>query len=145
MEKDGRSSAMSEGEGLDEEDDDGDDDEEGGAETEEQSGNESEMNEQEEDVSLFVVPVCVHVGLTWHRMISCINLTDEPWLWLVVPQEGSENEEEEREEEEEENTDYLTDSNKENETDEENNVRLYMSLWRADKRYSAIKSVQKYL
>lgn len=52
MEKDGRSSAMSEGEGLDEEDDDGDDDEEGGAETEEQSGNESEMNEQEEDVSL---------------------------------------------------------------------------------------------
>lgn len=40
------------------------------------------------------------------------------------PQEGSENEEEEREEEDEENTDYLTDSNKENETDEENNVRL---------------------
>lgn len=39
-------------------------------------------------------------------------------------QEGSENEEEEEhEEEEEENTDYLTDSNKENETDEENNVR----------------------
>lgn len=35
-------------------------------------------------------------------------------------EEGSENEEEEREEEEE-NTDYLTDSNKENETDEENN------------------------
>lgn len=37
MEKDGRSSAMSEGEVLDEEDDDGDDDEEGGAETEDQS------------------------------------------------------------------------------------------------------------
>uniref|UniRef100_A0A3P8Y6Q1 MIF4G domain-containing protein n=1 Tax=Esox lucius TaxID=8010 RepID=A0A3P8Y6Q1_ESOLU len=36
-------------------------------------------------------------------------------------EEGSENEEEDREEEEEENTDYLTDSNKENETDEENN------------------------
>lgn len=54
MEKDGRSSAMSEGEVLDEEDDDGDDDEEGGAETEEQSGNESEMNEQEEDVSHFM-------------------------------------------------------------------------------------------
>lgn len=53
MERDGRSSAMSEGEVLDEEDDDGDDDEEGGAETEEQSGNESEMNEQEEDVSAF--------------------------------------------------------------------------------------------
>uniref|UniRef100_A0A3P8UQI6 Regulator of nonsense transcripts 2 n=1 Tax=Cynoglossus semilaevis TaxID=244447 RepID=A0A3P8UQI6_CYNSE len=35
--------------------------------------------------------------------------------------DGSENEEEERDEEEEENTDYLTDSNKENETDEENN------------------------
>ncbi|XP_066561139.1 regulator of nonsense transcripts 2 isoform X1 [Amia ocellicauda] len=37
-------------------------------------------------------------------------------------EEGSENEEDEREEEEEEeeNTDYLTDSNKENETDEEN-------------------------
>ncbi|TRY65401.1 hypothetical protein DNTS_023146, partial [Danionella cerebrum] len=34
--------------------------------------------------------------------------------------EGSENEEEEHEDEEE-NTDYLTDSNKENETDEENN------------------------
>ncbi|CAB1421792.1 unnamed protein product [Pleuronectes platessa] len=84
MEKEGRSSAMSEGEGLDEEDDDGDDDEEGGAETEEQSGNESEMNEQEED-------------------------------------DGSENELGEREEEEEENTDYLTDSTKENETDEENN------------------------
>ncbi|XP_028304226.1 regulator of nonsense transcripts 2 isoform X2 [Gouania willdenowi] len=82
MEKDGRSSAMSEGDALDEEDDD--DEEEGGAETEEQSGNESEMNEQEED-------------------------------------EGSDNEEEEHEEEEEENTDYLTDSNKENETDEENN------------------------
>uniref|UniRef100_A0A672HZX2 UPF2 regulator of nonsense mediated mRNA decay n=1 Tax=Salarias fasciatus TaxID=181472 RepID=A0A672HZX2_SALFA len=47
MEKDGRSSAMSEGEVLDEEEDD--DEEEGGAETEEQSGNESEMNEQEED------------------------------------------------------------------------------------------------
>lgn len=38
-------------------------------------------------------------------------------------QEASDNEEEERDEEEEENTDYLTDSNKENETDEENNVR----------------------
>ncbi|XP_077565295.1 regulator of nonsense transcripts 2 isoform X1 [Stigmatopora nigra] len=47
MEKDGRSSAMSEGDGPDEEDDD--EDEEGGAETEEQSGNESEMNEAEED------------------------------------------------------------------------------------------------
>ncbi|XP_043086601.1 regulator of nonsense transcripts 2-like [Puntigrus tetrazona] len=35
-------------------------------------------------------------------------------------EEASDNEEEEREEEEE-NTDYLTDSNKENETDEENN------------------------
>ncbi|KAG8440022.1 hypothetical protein GDO86_005988 [Hymenochirus boettgeri] len=34
--------------------------------------------------------------------------------------DASENEEEEREEEEEENTDYMTDSNKENETDEEN-------------------------
>lgn len=42
---------------------------------------------------------------------------------MFSSQEGSENEEEEREEEEEENTDYLTDSNKENETDEENNVR----------------------
>lgn len=55
-EKDGRSSAMSEAEGLDEEDDEGDEDEEGGAETEEQSGNESEMNEQEEDVRPFVSP-----------------------------------------------------------------------------------------
>ncbi|XP_072528538.1 regulator of nonsense transcripts 2 isoform X2 [Salminus brasiliensis] len=84
LEKDGRcSSAMGEGEVLDEEDED--DDDEGGAETEEQSGNESEMNEPEEE-------------------------------------EGSENENEEEErEEEEENTDYLTDSNKENETDEENN------------------------
>ncbi|KAK7896803.1 hypothetical protein WMY93_022128 [Mugilogobius chulae] len=82
MEKDGRSSALSETEGLDEDDDD--DDEEGGAETEEQSGNESEMNEQEDD-------------------------------------EGSDNDDDEREEEEEENTDYQTDSNKENETDEENN------------------------
>uniref|UniRef100_A0A7N6B013 Regulator of nonsense transcripts 2 n=1 Tax=Anabas testudineus TaxID=64144 RepID=A0A7N6B013_ANATE len=42
------------------------------------------------------------------------------------PQEGSENEEEEREEEEEENTDYLTDSNKENETDEENNFHFHV-------------------
>ncbi|XP_072309952.1 regulator of nonsense transcripts 2 isoform X3 [Eucyclogobius newberryi] len=82
MEKDGRSSAMSEGEALDEDDDD--DDEEGGAETEEQSGNESELNEPEDD-------------------------------------EGSDNDDEEHEEEEEENTDYQTDSNKENETDEENN------------------------
>lgn len=56
-EKDGRSSAMSEAEGLDEEDDEGDEDEEGGAETEEQSGNESEMNEQEEDVRHFFFPV----------------------------------------------------------------------------------------
>lgn len=40
--------------------------------------------------------------------------------WIF--QEGSDNEEEEGEEEEEENTDYLTDSNKENETDEENTV-----------------------
>ena len=47
-----------------------------------------------------------------------------------VFQEGSENEEEEREEEEEENTDYLTDSNKENETDDESNVRcgVYLSV-----------------
>lgn len=52
--KDGRpSSAMgSEGEALDEDDDD--DDEEGGADTEEQSGNESEMNEPEEDVILSI-------------------------------------------------------------------------------------------
>ncbi|XP_013930028.1 PREDICTED: regulator of nonsense transcripts 2 [Thamnophis sirtalis] len=35
-------------------------------------------------------------------------------------EEGSENDDDEGEEEEEENTDYLTDSNKENETDEEN-------------------------
>uniref|UniRef100_A0A3B4XT69 Regulator of nonsense transcripts 2 n=1 Tax=Seriola lalandi dorsalis TaxID=1841481 RepID=A0A3B4XT69_SERLL len=42
------------------------------------------------------------------------------YLKCLYP-DGSENEEEEREEEEEENTDYLTDSNKENETDEENN------------------------
>ena len=50
MEKDGRcSSALGDGEALDEEDDD--DDEEGGAETEEQSGNESEINEPEEEVS----------------------------------------------------------------------------------------------
>ncbi len=48
----------------------------------------------------------------------------------LFPQEGSENEEEEREEEEEENTDYLTDSNKENETDEENNVRSNMKSCR---------------
>lgn len=47
---------------------------------------------------------------------------------LCSQQEGSENEEEEREEEDEENTDYLTDSNKENETDEENNVRF--NIWR---------------
>ncbi|XP_051911526.1 regulator of nonsense transcripts 2 [Hippocampus zosterae] len=47
MEKEGRSSAMSEGEVLDEDEDD--EDEEGGAETEEQSGNESEINEPEED------------------------------------------------------------------------------------------------
>lgn len=45
----------------------------------------------------------------------------------VPRQEGTDNEEEEREEEEEENTDYLTDSNKENETDEENNVREQLS------------------
>lgn len=50
MEKEGRSSAMSEGDVLDEDEDD--EDEEGGAETEEQSGNESEINEPEEDVSL---------------------------------------------------------------------------------------------
>lgn len=59
------------------------------------------------------------------------------WLCFCFSQEGSENEEEEREEEEEENTDYLTDSNKENETDEENNVRSNTSIWRAvDKRFS---------
>lgn len=52
--KDGRpSSAMgSEGEALDEDDDD--DDEEGGADTEEQSGNESEMNEPEEEVIMSI-------------------------------------------------------------------------------------------
>ncbi|CAH2275598.1 regulator of nonsense transcripts 2 isoform X1 [Pelobates cultripes] len=37
-------------------------------------------------------------------------------------EDASENEDDEQEEEEEENTDYLTDSNKENETDEENTV-----------------------
>lgn len=52
LEKDGRSSsAMGENEPLDEEDDD--DEDEGGAETEEQSGNESEMNEPEEEVTVF--------------------------------------------------------------------------------------------
>ncbi|XP_061839569.1 regulator of nonsense transcripts 2 isoform X1 [Nerophis lumbriciformis] len=110
MEKDGRSSAMSEGEGLDEEDDDGDEDEEGGAETEEQSGNESEMNEAEDDVSpSFQCTTCCPAG----RLVSA--------PFLFSSQEASENEEEERDEEEEENTDYLTDSNKENETDEESN------------------------
>lgn len=79
MEKDGRSSAMSEGEGLDEDDEDGDDDEEGGAETEEQSGNESEMNEQEEDVStVFCVSVfvggLVAVATEWpRRYTSCTD------------------------------------------------------------------------
>ncbi len=57
----------------------------------------------------------------------CFDWLNSQWLnrlfSFLFPQEGSENEEEEREEEEEENTDYLTDSNKENETDEENNVR----------------------
>jgi len=43
MQRDGRSSALSE---------EDDEDEEGGVEIEELSGNESEMNEQEEDVSL---------------------------------------------------------------------------------------------
>ncbi len=70
MEKDGRSSAMSEGEGLDEEDDDGDDDEEGGAETEEQSGNESEMNEQEEDVSPKRKTMCQLIFIT-HKETMC--------------------------------------------------------------------------
>ncbi|XP_019898463.2 regulator of nonsense transcripts 2 isoform X7 [Esox lucius] len=99
--KDGRpSSALgSEGETVDEDDDD--DDEEGGADTEEQSGNESEMNEPEEEKQAH--------NHTLHLRTCCVF------------QEGSENEEEDREEEEEENTDYLTDSNKENETDEENN------------------------
>ncbi|MEQ2184948.1 Regulator of nonsense transcripts upf2, partial [Goodea atripinnis] len=106
MEKDGRSSAMSEGEPLDEEDEDEDD--EGAADTEEQSGNESEMNEQEEDVSPSVV------------MVTCLCLHHVTEKRECQQTEGSENEEEEREEEEEENTDYLTDSNKENETDEEN-------------------------
>lgn len=41
--------------------------------------------------------------------------------FLMSFQEGSDDEDE-GEEEEEENTDYLTDSNKENETDEENAV-----------------------
>uniref|UniRef100_A0A3Q4AUP3 Regulator of nonsense transcripts 2 n=1 Tax=Mola mola TaxID=94237 RepID=A0A3Q4AUP3_MOLML len=50
-----------------------------------------------------------------------LGTTDTTFTLACFPQEGSENEEEEREEEEEENTDYLTDSNKENETDEENN------------------------
>ncbi|KAL0962718.1 hypothetical protein UPYG_G00344410 [Umbra pygmaea] len=99
--KEGRPlSAMgSEGETLDEDDDD--DDEEGGADTEEQSGNESEMNEPEEEKQ-------THSHTAHLRTCG-------------VFQEGSENEEEEREEEEEENTDYLTDSNKENETDDESN------------------------
>lgn len=57
-------------------------------------------------------------------MLLCSYLTSICDGGPYSPQEGSENEEEEREEEEEENTDYLTDSNKENETDEENNVRL---------------------
>ncbi|KAJ8006494.1 hypothetical protein DPEC_G00107830 [Dallia pectoralis] len=96
------SSALgSEGETVDEDEDD--DDEEGGADTEELSGNESEMNEPEEEKQAH--------NHSLHLRTCC-----------VLP-EGSENEEEDREEEEEEeeNTDYLTDSNKENETDEENN------------------------
>ncbi len=64
----------------------------------------------------------------------CFDWLNSQWLnrlfSFLFPQEGSENEEEEREEEEEENTDYLTDSNKENETDEENNVRSLMFRWR---------------
>lgn len=43
--------SLTEGEAL--EDDDDDEEEEAGAETEEQSGNESEMNDHEEDVSRF--------------------------------------------------------------------------------------------
>lgn len=43
-------------------------------------------------------------------------------------EEGSDNDEDEGEEEEEENTDYLTDSNKENETDEENTVCMAENL-----------------
>lgn len=113
MEKDGRSSAMSEGDGLDEEEDD--DDEEGGAETEEQSGNESEMNEQEEEVS--------SGSSWWNWRKPCVVEPSNQLLSLPSLQEGTDNEEESREEDEEENTDYLTDSNKENETDEENNVR----------------------
>lgn len=42
--------SITEGENLEEEDED----EEGGAETEEQSGNESEVNEQEEEVMTFI-------------------------------------------------------------------------------------------
>lgn len=50
IEKDGNcSSTVGEGEALDEEDEE--DEDERGAETEEQSGNESEMNEPEEEVS----------------------------------------------------------------------------------------------
>lgn len=50
IEKDGNcSSTVGEGEALDDEDEE--DEDERGAETEEQSGNESEMNEPEEEVS----------------------------------------------------------------------------------------------
>lgn len=55
----------------------------------------------------------------WHAIKIC--------AFNILFQEGSDNEEEEGEEEEEENTDYLTDSNKENETDEENTVCI--SFW----------------
>ncbi|XP_030071863.1 regulator of nonsense transcripts 2 isoform X1 [Microcaecilia unicolor] len=96
---------LAEGEALEEDDDEEEDDR--GTETEEQSGNESEMNEPEEEGSGTTI---FQDGKGKRRTL----------LDAFSEQDGSENEEEEGEEEEEENTDYLTDSNKENETDEEN-------------------------
>lgn len=61
---------------------------------------------------------CCSVNLC---QVSIVSKTVNP----LVFKDASENELDEREEEEEENTDYLTDSNKENETDEENNVRNF--------------------
>lgn len=107
--------SMTEGETLEEDEEE----EEVGVEIEEQSGNESEINEPEEEVILF--PSLSHwvcsgcVGIWLAIADTAINKT-------LTLQEGSDNDDEEGEEEEEENTDYLTDSNKENETDEENTV-----------------------
>ncbi|KAB1253902.1 Regulator of nonsense transcripts 2 [Camelus dromedarius] len=104
-----------------EEEGSGNDDDEGEEEEEENTDYLTDSNKENETDEENTEVMIKGGGL---KHVPCVE--DEDFIqaldkmMLENLQEGSGNDDDEGEEEEEENTDYLTDSNKENETDEEN-------------------------